>query len=69
MIEDCPHVFFIGNQPRFDSSVVDGPSGQQVRLIMLPDFHETGELVLLDTDTLQVEVVRIEIFHDEDAQR
>jgi DNA polymerase delta subunit 2 len=61
VIEQCPHVFFVGNQPRFDTTVIDGPGDQQVRLITIPKFHETGELVLLDTDTLEVEVVKFEV--------
>lgn len=63
VIEQCPHVFFVGNQPRFDTTVIDGPGDQQVRLIAIPRFHETGELVLVDTDTLEVELVKFEA-HD-----
>ncbi|KAL4979721.1 DNA polymerase alpha/epsilon subunit B-domain-containing protein [Aspergillus desertorum] len=33
-----------------------------VRLITLPKFRETGELVLVDTETLEVEVVRFKAF-------
>ena len=65
VIEECPHIFFVGNQPRFDTTVVDGPGGQQVRLVTIPRFHETGELVLVDSETLEVEVVKFDI-HDPD---
>lgn len=61
MIEECPHVYFVGNQPRFETTVIEGPVGQQVRLIAVPKFHETGEIVLLDTETLEVELVKIGI--------
>jgi DNA polymerase delta subunit 2 len=61
IIEECPHVFFVGNQPRFGTTVIDGPGGQQVRLITLPRFHETGELVLVDSETLEVEVVKFDV--------
>lgn len=39
----------------------------RVRLITIPKFHETGELVLLDSETLEVEVVKFELFrgHEE----
>lgn len=63
VIEECPHVFFVGNQPKFDTAVIDGPAGQQVRLIALPRFHRTGELILLDADTLEVELVKFDV-HD-----
>lgn len=62
MIEECPHVYFVGNQPRFETTVIEGPAGQVVRLIAVPKFKETGELVLLDTDTLDVEIVQFDIF-------
>ncbi|EXJ79040.1 DNA polymerase delta subunit 2 [Capronia epimyces CBS 606.96] len=63
VIEQCPHVFFVGNQARFDTHVLHGPEGQQVRLIAVPRFHETGELVLVDSETLEVEVIKFDV-HD-----
>ena len=57
IMRECPHVFFAGNQPRFATSVIEGPEGQQVRLIAVPRFKETGTLVLLDAETLQAECV------------
>lgn len=65
IIEECPHVYFVGNQPRFESTVVEGPSGQQVRLVTIPRFHESGEIILLDTETLEVEVVKFDIVDDQ----
>src|SRR5277367_5322714 len=58
VIEECPHVYFVGNQPRYDTTVIDGPAGQHVRLVTIPKFHATGELVLLDAETLEVEISR-----------
>jgi DNA polymerase delta subunit 2 len=63
VIEECPHLFFIGNQPRFDTSIVEGADGQQVRLVTIPGFHETGQLVLIDTETLEPEIVQFDIHH------
>lgn len=63
VLTKCPHVYFVGNQPRFDTSTLEGPAGQQVRLFTIPRFRETGEIVLLDTESLQVEVVKFEL-HD-----
>ncbi|RAL05892.1 DNA-directed DNA polymerase delta subunit POL31 [Aspergillus ibericus CBS 121593] len=37
-------------------------SGPRVRLISIPKFKETGELVLVDTETLEVEVVKFSTF-------
>lgn len=63
VLTKCPHVYFVGNQPRFDTTVIEGPGGQQVRLVTIPRFRETGEIVLLDTETLECEIMAFEI-HD-----
>lgn len=57
VIGECPHVFFVGNQPQFGTTVIEGPSGQQVRLIAVPSFRETGTVVLLDGETLEAETI------------
>lgn len=44
--------------------MIEGPAGQTVRLIAIPKFKETGELVLLDMDTLEVDIVKFEVFND-----
>ena len=64
VIEECPHVYFVGNQPAFETAIIDGPAGQSVRLIAIPKFKETGEIVILDMDTLEVEAVKFEVFND-----
>ncbi|EPS43072.1 hypothetical protein H072_2918 [Dactylellina haptotyla CBS 200.50] len=57
IISTCPHVYFVGNQPEFGTRLVYGSNDQIVRLIMVPKFSETGELVLVDLDTLECELV------------
>ncbi|KAG1044027.1 hypothetical protein G6F43_011524 [Rhizopus delemar] len=42
IIEQCPHVYFVGNQPEFEDNLLLGPDGQQIRVILLPSFAETG---------------------------
>ena len=66
MIKECPHVYVVGNQPSFDTTIVEGPAGQTVRLIAVPGFKDTGELVLLDSESLDVEVVKFDLYdiHD-----
>jgi DNA polymerase delta subunit 2 len=65
VVRDCPHVFFAGNQPRFDTAVIEGPLGQLVRLVAVPSFAKTGTLVLVDGETLEVECVEFEVFDSE----
>jgi len=62
IIEQCPNVFFMGNQPEFGTRVITGPEGQSVRLISVPKFCEKAEMVLLDLETLEVEVVSFKSF-------
>jgi DNA polymerase delta subunit 2 len=62
VLEECPHVFFVGNQPKFDTCIIEGPAGQKVRLISVPKFKESGEVVLLDTETLEAEIVKFQVF-------
>lgn len=53
-INDCPHVYFAGNQPSFDTQLLHGSEGQTVRLILVPSFHTTSTVVLLNLDDLSV---------------
>ncbi|KAG9505973.1 hypothetical protein J7337_002947 [Fusarium musae] len=59
VMQTCPHLYFVGNQPHFSTKVIHGPEGQFVRLVTVPSFAETKELVLIDTETLEVERVKI----------
>ncbi|PVH78217.1 DNA polymeras-like protein subunit delta-2 [Cadophora sp. DSE1049] len=61
VMNSCPHLFFVGSQPKFDTAEIEGPDGQTVRLIAVPKFADTGELVIVDTETLETEVVRITV--------
>ena len=60
-MNSCPHVFFAGTQPKFDTAVIEGPDGQVVRLIAIPRFAETGEIVLVDSETLETSLVKITV--------
>ncbi|KAL8936978.1 MAG: hypothetical protein Q9216_004655 [Gyalolechia sp. 2 TL-2023] len=65
VIEECPHVYFVGNQHKYETMVIEGPAGQTVRLICVPRFKETGEVVSLDTDTLEPEIIKFEVYEGE----
>jgi DNA polymerase delta subunit 2 len=58
-MKECPHLYFIGCQPEFGTKVIEGPQGQMVRLILVPSFTATREIVLIDTETLDVSKVKI----------
>ncbi|KAK9716935.1 DNA polymerase delta small subunit Cdc1 [Basidiobolus ranarum] len=51
VMQECPHVYFIGNQPEFSNQLVEGPDGQQTRVILVPKFSETSTIVLVNLST------------------
>ncbi|KAL2141326.1 hypothetical protein VTI28DRAFT_2507 [Corynascus sepedonium] len=61
VMKECPHLYFVGCQPEFGTKVIEGPQGQMVRLVLIPSFAATKEIVLIDTETLDVSKVKISI--------
>jgi DNA polymerase delta subunit 2 len=49
--------------------VADENYHTRVRLLLIPKFHETGELVLVDTETLDVELVRFGAFSGQEERK
>ncbi|PHT39844.1 DNA polymerase delta small subunit [Capsicum baccatum] len=47
-VETCPHVYFVGNQDKYESRLIKGSEGQMVMLICIPRFAETGVTVMLN---------------------
>ncbi|TQV99282.1 hypothetical protein V2A60_004759 [Cordyceps javanica] len=60
VLKSCPHLYFVGNQPEFGTRLIHGPEGQSVRLVAVPSFSVSGEIVLVDMETLDVTKVKIE---------
>jgi DNA polymerase delta subunit 2 len=54
-----------------DTEMTDESGGitARVRLISIPKFKETGELVLVDTETLEVEVIRFGTFAGQEEKK
>ncbi|KAK0636354.1 DNA polymerase alpha/epsilon subunit B-domain-containing protein [Bombardia bombarda] len=59
VLKECPHLYFVGCQPKFGTKVIEGLDGQMVRLITVPSFSATRELVLVDSETLDVSRIKI----------
>lgn len=53
VLESCPHVYFVGNQDKYESRLIDGPEGQVAQLICIPKFSETGVAVVLNLRNLE----------------
>tara|TARA_R110002003_G_scaffold384_4_gene19281 strand:+ start:16207 stop:17283 length:1077 start_codon:yes stop_codon:yes gene_type:complete len=59
LVKDCPHVYFAGCQDNFGHRWIEGPTGQKVLLVSVPRFRNTGEIVLVDLESWEVELVSI----------
>ncbi|TGJ78122.1 hypothetical protein E0Z10_g10642 [Xylaria hypoxylon] len=59
VMHQCPHLYLVGCQPEFGTKVIQGEDKQVVRLIAVPSFSATGEIVLVDSETLGVSKVKI----------
>ncbi|KLU84843.1 DNA polymerase delta small subunit [Magnaporthiopsis poae ATCC 64411] len=59
VMNQCPHLYFAGSQPEFGTKTITGPEGQSVRLLTVPAFSKSKEIVLVDTETLDITLVKI----------
>ncbi|XP_061116266.1 DNA polymerase delta subunit 2 [Conger conger] len=66
ILEDCPHVYFSGNAPAFQSKRIAGPDGQEVLLVAVPDFSRTQSACLVNLRTLECEPVHFSSFSTEE---
>ncbi|XP_025898660.1 glucokinase [Nothoprocta perdicaria] len=48
ILSECPHVYFCGNAPRFQSKVIHGDGGQRVLLVAVPAFSATQTACLVN---------------------
>ncbi|KAI9595367.1 DNA polymerase alpha/epsilon subunit B-domain-containing protein [Syncephalis fuscata] len=60
IIEECPSIYFIGNQTEYDTQLVEGSEGQRVRVVTLPSFAETGMVILVNLSTLDCHAVSLQ---------
>ncbi|XP_008334746.1 DNA polymerase delta subunit 2 [Cynoglossus semilaevis] len=71
ILEECPHVYFSGSAPSFDSKLIKGADGQQVLLVTVPEFCSTQTACLVNLRTLDVEPISFSAFSadgDEDSE-
>ncbi|KAJ6864390.1 DNA polymerase delta small subunit isoform X2 [Populus alba x Populus x berolinensis] len=53
LIENCPHVYFVGNQDKYGTHILKGSEGQLVRLVSIPKFCNTGMVAVLNLRNLE----------------
>ncbi|XP_029998916.1 DNA polymerase delta subunit 2 [Sphaeramia orbicularis] len=68
ILEECPHVYFSGNAPCFDSKLIKGPAGQEVLLVTIPEFSSTQTACLVNLRTLECEPVSFSAFSNEEDE-
>lgn len=67
LADETPHVYFVGNQKLYHTKTInlqqdhDNHETTQITLISIPDFSQTGQIVLLDLTTLECELVSFSI--------
>ena len=59
ILSQSPNVLFIGNQPEYQERLVVSDSDESIstRVILVPKFSETGQIVLVNCRTLTCKVV------------
>ncbi|XP_071963088.1 DNA polymerase delta subunit 2-like [Antedon mediterranea] len=53
IIKHCPHIYFTGNQPKFQTKRWTDSLGKKVTLICIPEFHTTQTCVLVNLRTME----------------
>ncbi|NWU51287.1 DPOD2 polymerase, partial [Dromas ardeola] len=66
ILTDCPHVYFCGNAPRFQSKLLKGEDGQQVLLVTVPVFSTTQTACLINLRNLSCQPISFSGFGAED---
>ena len=57
----CPSLYAVGNAEKFATRKIDIDDGESLRLVSVPSFSESGEIALVDLQTLETNVVKIGI--------
>lgn len=68
ILEECPHVYFSGNAPLFESKIVKGQEGQEVLLVTIPEFISTQTACMVNLRTLECEQLSFSAFSAEDEE-
>jgi len=59
VLQEIPDVLFIGNQPEFQSRVVEVQGGRRILIVLLPKLSQTGSFVLVNTADLTCECITL----------
>nr|XP_030145971.3 DNA polymerase delta subunit 2 [Taeniopygia guttata] len=62
ILTECPHVYFCGNAPHFQSKLLQGKEGQRVLLLTVPDFSATQTACLVNLHDLSCQPITFSSF-------
>ncbi|KAK7933868.1 hypothetical protein WMY93_004764 [Mugilogobius chulae] len=68
ILQECPHVYFSGNTPTFESKIVKGQEGQEVLLVAVPEFSSTQMACMVNLCTLECEPISFSAFSADDEE-
>ncbi|XP_033729359.1 DNA polymerase delta subunit 2-like [Pecten maximus] len=68
ILEECPHIYFAGNQSSYGCKLHKGPTGQEVLLVSVPRFCQTSTCVLINLKTLECQAVEFSTDFPEPAK-
>jgi len=60
IIEDCPDIYFAGNQPTFQSRKITSEDGHEILLLLIPAFHLDGMATLVNLRDLSAHSINID---------
>jgi len=58
IIDQCPHIYYCGNQEKLDYKTVEGSDGQNVLLLCVPDFSKTSSVVMVNLKNYQIKEIK-----------
>lgn len=61
ILEEWPHIYAVGNQPQYGSKDIEMYGKTNIKLISVPTFSTTGQIVLLNLKDMTTSVVDIEL--------
>lgn len=68
ILEECPHVYFSGNSPSFESKIIKGQEDQEVLLVAIPEFSSTQTACMVNLRTLECEPVSFSAFSTDEEE-